>query len=82
MSTTGPNKKALVEGKFAVELYTDYFGPSLFKHLQLTQQTACNYGQSWPELVWIPICYYFDVSVRRQPGPQFQGHAIQCRFQL
>ena len=66
MSTTGLNKKALAEGELAVQLYTDYFGPSLFKHLQLTQQTACNFGQSWPELVWIPICYYFDTTVRHE----------------
>jgi len=68
MSTTGLNKKALAEGELAVQLYTDYFGPSLFKHMQLTQQTACNFGQSWPELVWIPICYYFDTTVRHQLG--------------
>jgi hypothetical protein len=65
MSTVGLNKKALAEGELAVQLYTDYFGPSLFKHLQ---QTACNFGQSWPELVWIPICYYFDSTVRHQLG--------------
>jgi hypothetical protein len=68
MSTVGLNKKALAEGELAVELYTDYFGPSLFKHLQITQQTACNFGQSWPELVWIPMCYYFDTTVRHQLG--------------
>lgn len=68
MSTATLNKKALAEGEMAVELYTDYFGPSLFKHLQITQQTACNFGQSWPELVWIPICYYFDTTVRHQLG--------------
>jgi hypothetical protein len=68
MSTTGLNKKSLAEGQLAVQLYSDYFGPSLFKHLQLTQQTACNFGQSWPELVWIPICYYFDSTVRHQLG--------------
>jgi hypothetical protein len=68
MSTTGLNKKALAEGQLAVQLYTDYFGPSAFKRLQLTQQTACNFGQSWPELVWIPICYYFDTTVRHQLG--------------
>ena len=66
MNTTLLNKKALAEGELAVQLYTDYFGPSSFKHLQLTQQTACNFGQSWPELVWIPICYYFDTTVRHQ----------------
>jgi hypothetical protein len=68
MSTTSLNKKALAEGELAVELYTNYFGPSLFKHMQLTQQTACDFGQSWPELVWIPICYYFDTTVRHQLG--------------
>ena len=68
MSTTGLNKKALAEGELAVQLYSDYFGPSLFKHLQLTQQTACSFGQSWPELVWVPICYYFDTTVRHQLG--------------
>jgi peptidase M1-like protein len=71
MSTVSLNKKALAEGELAVELYTDYFGPSSFTHLQLTQQTACSYGQSWPELVWIPICYYFDSTVRHQLGIQF-----------
>jgi hypothetical protein len=68
MNTTLLNKKALAEGEMAVQLYTDYFGPSLFKHMQLTQQTACTFGQSWPELVWIPICYYFDTTVRHQLG--------------
>jgi hypothetical protein len=68
MSTTGLNKKALAEGELAVQLYSDYFGPSLFQHLQLTQQSACNFGQSWPGLVWIPICYYFDTTVRHQLG--------------
>jgi Peptidase family M1 domain len=68
MSTTGLNKKALAEGELSVQLYTDYFGPSLFRHLQLTQQTACDFGQSWPELVWVPICYYFDTTVRHQLG--------------
>ena len=68
MSTTTLNKKALAEGELAVQVYSDYFGPSQFKHMQLTQQTACNFGQSWPELVWIPICYYFDTTVRHQLG--------------
>ena len=66
MSTVSLNKKALAEGELAVQLYSDYFGPSMFKHMQLTQQTACNFGQSWPGLVWIPICYYFDTTVRHE----------------
>jgi len=34
----------------------------------MTQQTACNYGQSWPTLVWIPMCYFFDTTVRHSLG--------------
>ncbi len=71
MSTTSLNKKSLAEAELAIPLYTDFFGPSSFKHIQLTQQTACNFGQSWPELVWIPICYYFDNTVRHQLGLDF-----------
>ena len=68
MSTTPLLKKALAEGQLAVSLYSDYFGPSSYKRVALTQQTACNFGQSWPELVWIPICYFFDTTVRHQLG--------------
>jgi hypothetical protein len=68
MNTTSLNKKALAEGELAVQLYNGYFGPSSFTHLEITQQTACNFGQSWPGLVWIPICYYFDTTVRHQLG--------------
>ncbi len=74
MNTTLLNKKALAEGELAVELYTDYFGPSSFTNLQITQQTACNYGQSWPGLVWIPVCYYFDSTVRHFLGMGDSDH--------
>jgi hypothetical protein len=62
MSTTRLNEKALAEGELSVALYTDYFGLSSFSQMRITQQTACNFGQSWPGLVWIPICYYFATS--------------------
>jgi hypothetical protein len=71
MATTLLNEKALAEGELAVDLYSDYFGPSLFKRLELTQQTSCDYGQSWPGLVWIPMCYYYDTTVRHQLGLDF-----------
>ena len=60
MGTTGMEKKALADGEIAIELYTDYFGPVPFRRLAMTQQTACNFGQSWPGLVWLPICSFFD----------------------
>jgi aminopeptidase N len=34
----------------------------------LTQQSACNYGQSWPMLVYLPICGFFDDTQRHFLG--------------
>jgi Peptidase family M1 domain len=67
-NTTSMAQKAMAEGELAEMLYNDYFGPSAFKRLALTQQTADNFGQSWPGLVWLPITYFFDSTVRHQLG--------------
>jgi aminopeptidase N len=40
----------------------------------MTQQTACNYGQAWPGVIYIPTCYYWAPVVRHQIGMQ-QGNA-------
>jgi hypothetical protein len=66
MSTLPMIKKALAEGQLAVQLYSDYFGPIAYKRLAVTQQPACNYGQAWPGLVWLPMCYFYDTTIRNQ----------------
>jgi hypothetical protein len=71
MNTTGMIKHALAEGQVSIQLYTDYFGPTPYKRVALTQQTACSYGQSWPGLVWLPICSFFDATVRHNLGVDF-----------
>ena len=68
MSTTGMLQRATSEGDAAVNIYTDYFGPLPYDHISLTQQTACNYGQSWPTLVYLPICYFWDSTIKNQLG--------------
>jgi len=68
MSTVPLLKKALAEGELSIQIYTDYFGPIPFQELSISQQSACNFGQAWPGLVWIPICYFFDTTVRHQLG--------------
>ncbi|MGC2696365.1 MAG: M1 family aminopeptidase [Candidatus Angelobacter sp.] len=68
MSTVGLMKKAMGEAQFSVEIYTDFFGEAPYKRLAMTQQTATNYGQSWPGLVYLPITYFFDTTVRHQIG--------------
>lgn len=68
MGTTPMLKTALAEAEGSVQLYTAYFGPDPYKRVAVTQQTACNYGQSWPTLVWLPICSFFDSTVRHGLG--------------
>ena len=64
MSTTQMLKTALTEAEGAIQVYTVYFGPIHSTRVAITQQTACGYGQSWPSLVWLPICSFFDSTVR------------------
>jgi hypothetical protein len=71
MSTVPVLKRAVGEAEAAVQLYSDFYGPALYKQLAVTQQWACDYGQSWPGLVYLPICYFYDSTVRRQFGMEF-----------
>ena len=68
MSTLSLMKKAMSEAQLSVEIYTDFFGEAPYKRLAMTQQTATNYGQAWPGLVYLPITYFFDTTVRHQLG--------------
>lgn len=68
MDTTTLMKKPLAEAQLAMGLYTDYFGALPYTRIAMTQQTACNFGQAWPSLVWLPICSFFDSTVRHQLG--------------
>jgi hypothetical protein len=68
LSTVSLMKKPLAEAQIAIGLYTSYFGPTPFKRLAMTQQTACDFGQSWPELVWLPTCAFYDTTVRHELG--------------
>ena len=68
MNTTLLNKKALGEAQNSLGIYAEYFGALPFKQLSMTQQTASNFGQSWPMLVYLPITYLFDDTVRHCLG--------------
>jgi Peptidase family M1 domain len=71
-NTTIMMKQVLAQGELSVQLYSDYFGPIAYKRLAMTQQTACNFGQSWPALVYLPICSFFDATVRHEMGLDFR----------
>jgi hypothetical protein len=68
MNTTAMLTSAMAQGEAALDIYSQYFGKLQFQSLALTQQTACNYGQSWPMLVYLPICAFWDTTIRHQLG--------------
>lgn len=66
MSTIPLLKRNLSEGQLAMQLYTAYFGKASIDQLNITQQTPCTYGQAWPGLVYLPVCAFFDSTVRNE----------------
>jgi len=58
----------LSQGRTAAQIYTEYFGAIPFAKVALTQQFACNYGQSWPMLVYLPICGFLDQTQQQALG--------------
>jgi hypothetical protein len=66
--TASANKLALSEAQLSMQVFSDYFGPISLKRIHITQQTACNYGQAWPGVIYIPTCYYWSPTIRHQLG--------------
>lgn len=68
LNTAGMLPVQLSQGEVAARLYSTFFGPLPFAKVALTQQYACNYGQSWPMLVYLPICGFLDVTQQKALG--------------
>jgi len=58
----------LSEGNAAIQIYTDYFGKLPFDHISLTEQSVCSFGQSWPTLVYLPFCAFWDDTQKNAFG--------------
>ncbi len=52
----------LNQAQVAAQIYTSYFGSLPFTKIAVTQQFACDYGQTWPMLVYLPICGFLDTT--------------------
>ena len=68
LNTTSMLPVELSQGTVAAQIYEGYFGKLPFDHLALSQQPACNFGQSWPMLVYLPICGFWDGTIQNQLG--------------
>jgi hypothetical protein len=57
-------KYALEQTRAQLQLCTFYFGNSAYNEISITEQPDFNFGQSWPNLVYLPISAYTDSTQR------------------
>jgi Peptidase family M1 domain len=64
MAPSAMTKYALEQARAQMQLCTFYFGRAPFDNLYITEQPNFNFGQSWPNLVYLPISAYIDSTQR------------------
>jgi hypothetical protein len=64
MAPGAMTKYALEQTRAQMQLCTYYFGKSPYDDIYITEQPNFNFGQSWPNLVYLPISAYMDSTQR------------------
>jgi len=64
MAPRGMTKYALEQTRAQLQLCSFYFGKSPYEEIYITEQPNFNFGQSWPNLVYLPISAYTDSTQR------------------
>jgi len=67
LSSMAPNsmtKYALDQARAQMQVCTLFFGKAPYDNVNITEQPDFNFGQSWPNLVYLPISAYIDSTQR------------------
>jgi len=64
MAPGAMTKYALDQARAQMQLCTFYFGRAPYENIEITEQPNFNFGQSWPNLVYLPISAYIDSTQR------------------
>jgi len=64
MAPAAMTKYALDQTRAQMQLCTIYFGRAPYDNVAITEQPNFNFGQSWPNLVYLPISAYIDSTQR------------------
>jgi hypothetical protein len=64
MAPHAMTKYVLEQTRAQLQLCTSYFGKSPYEEIYITEQPNFNFGQSWPNLVYLPISAYTDSTQR------------------
>jgi len=64
MAPNSMTKYALQQTRAQLQLCTFFFGKIPYDEIYITEQPDFNFGQSWPNLVYLPISAYTDATQR------------------
>jgi hypothetical protein len=64
MAPRSMTKYALEQTRAQLQLCSFYFGKSPYEEIYVTEQPNFNFGQSWPNLIYLPISAYTDSTQR------------------
>jgi len=64
MAPKGMTRYALDQTRAQMQVCTRYFGKSPYDNVYVTEQPNFTFGQSWPNLVYLPISAYIDSTQR------------------
>jgi hypothetical protein len=64
MAPMAMTKYALDQARAQMQVCTLYFGRAPYENVYITEQPNFNFGQSWPNLVYLPISAYLDSTQR------------------
>ena len=64
MDPQGMTKYVLEQTRAQLQICTRYFGRSPYDHISITEQPNFAFGQSWPNLIYLPIFAYTDSTQR------------------
>ena len=64
MAPGSMTKYALEQTRAQLQICTAFFGRSGYENVSITEQPDFNFGQSWPDLVYLPISAYTDSTQR------------------
>jgi hypothetical protein len=64
MAPHSMTKYALEQTRAQLQICTYYFGKSPYPEIYITEQPNFNFGQSWPNLIYLPISAYTDSTQR------------------
>ncbi len=58
------NEYVLDQTRAQLQICTMFYGRGPYDNINITEQPAFNFGQSWPTLVYLPIMAYLDTTIR------------------